>query len=213
MDEKLRNLRNDIETGQMPEDLDILIFESFSKLGIDEVSVRSSANVEDGTKASFAGLFETVLNVKESDLIASIKKCWASLYNLGAITYARYQNIPIYSMKMGLLVMEMLDPTKAGVLFTKDVANKNEAVCVIEAVEGLGDKVVDGLGDPDKIIVNKVTNSIISQTKKIMALEEILNLVTIAKKIEEKYGQPQDIEWAIDKKGELLILQTRPITT
>lgn len=213
LEDKLKKLRIDIEAGQITVDLNILIYNSFSKLGLDEVSVRSSANVEDGTKASFAGLFETILNVKKSDLITSIKKCWASLYNLGAITYAKHHNIPIYSMKMGLLVMEMLDPAKAGVLFTKDIANNNESVCVIEAVEGLGDKVVDGLGDPDKIIVNKTTNSISSQTKNILSLEEITNLVTIAKKVEEIYKQPQDIEWAIDKKGEVYILQTRPITT
>ena len=213
LEEKIKNLRKDIENGQIPDDLSALILDVFSKFGIDEVSVRSSANVEDGTKASFAGLFETVLSVKKADLISSIKKCWASLYNLGALTYARYQNIPIYSMKMGLLVMEMLDPAKAGVLFTKDVANKNESVCIIEAVVGLGDKVVDGLGDPDKITVNKEDCSVVSQTKNIMLPLEITSLVTIAKNIEEKYQQPQDIEWVIDKKGEVFILQTRPITT
>jgi hypothetical protein len=213
LEDKLKKLRIDIEAGQIPEDLNMLIYDSFSKLGLDEVSVRSSANVEDGTKASFAGLFETVLRVDKEKLLPSIKKCWASLYNLGAITYAKHHNIPLYSMKMGLLIMEMLDPIKAGVLFTKDVANKNESVYVIEAVEGLGDKVVDGLGDPDKIIVNKSNNSVVSQTKNTMSFSEIANLIAIAKKIEEKYNQPQDIEWAIDKKGEVFILQTRPITT
>lgn len=210
---KLKDFRNKIENGKIPEDLESLITEAFEKLNQPVVSVRSSANVEDGTKASFAGLFETVLKVDKTQLLISIKKCWASLYNLGAFTYAKHHNIPIYSMKMGLLIMEMLDPAKAGVLFTKDLSAKDDLTCVIEAVEGLGDKVVDGLGEPDVIKVNKNNQSIVSQTKNIMSQEEIKTLVTLGISIENKYNTPQDIEWAISKKGEVFILQTRPITT
>ncbi len=210
---KLKDFRNKIENGKIPEDLESLITEAFEKLNQPVVSVRSSANVEDGTKASFAGLFETVLKVDKTQLLISIKKCWASLYNLGAFTYAKHHNIPIYSMKMGLLIMEMLDPAKAGVLFTKDLSAKDDLTCVIEAVEGLGDKVVDGLGEPDVIKVNKNNQSIVSQTKNIMSQEEIKSLVTLGISIENKYNTPQDIEWAISKKGEVFILQTRPITT
>ena len=210
---KLKDFRNKIENGKIPEDLESLITEAFEKLNQPVVSVRSSANVEDGTKASFAGLFETVLKVDKTQLLISIKICWAALYNLGAFTYAKHHNIPIYSMKMGLLIMEMLDPAKAGVLFTKDLSAKDDLTCVIEAVEGLGDKVVDGLGEPDVIKVNKNNQSIVSQTKNIMSQEEIKTLVTLGISIENKYNTPQDIEWAISKKGEVFILQTRPITT
>jgi pyruvate,water dikinase len=174
--------------------------------------VRSSANVEDGTKASFAGLFETLLNINKERLLVSIQKCWASLYNLGAVMYALHQNIPLYSLKMGLLVMEMIDPIKAGVMFTKDITNRDGETCVIEAVFGLGDKVVDGLADPDVIKVSKSDKQIISQSKQILTRTETVKLVTLGIKIEEKYHQPQDIEWAIDKQGKIFILQTRPIT-
>ena len=201
---KLKDFRNKIENGKIPEDLESLITEAFEKLNQPVVSVRSSANVEDGTKASFAGLFETVLKVDKTQLLISIKKCWASLYNLGAFTYAKHHNIPIYSMKMGLLIMEMLDPAKAGVLFTKDLSAKDDLTCVIEAVEGLGDKVVDGLGEPDVIKVNKNNQSIVSQTKNIMSQEEIKTLVTLGISIENKYNTPQDIEWAISKKERYL---------
>ena len=77
----------------------------------------------------------------------------------------------------------------------------------------MGDKVVDGLGEPDVIKVNKNNQSIVSQTKNIMSQEEIKTLVTLGISIENKYNTPQDIEWAISKKGEVFILQTRPITT
>jgi pyruvate,water dikinase len=113
---------------------------------------------------------------------------------------------------MGLLVMEMVDPAKAGVMFTKDIANKDEETCVIEAVVGLGDKVVDGLADPDVVKVSKSNKQIISQSKQILTAPETVKLATLGLKIEEKYHQPQDIDWAIDNKGEIFILQTRPIT-
>jgi len=71
---------------------------------------------------------------------------------------------------------------------------------------------VDGLADPDVVKVSKSNKQIISQSKQILTAPETVKLATLGLKIEEKYHQPQDIEWAIDKKGEIFILQTRPIT-
>ncbi len=207
-------LKKKIGEGKIPSDIENLILKGFDGLGVFNVAVRSSANIEDGIKASFAGQFETYLNVDRENLVENIKKCWGSLFNNSAVTYALYNNIPLYAMKMGVLVMEMLSPVKAGVLFTKDLIKDDLKFVVIEGVEGLGDKVVDGLSQPDRVVVEKSSGKVASERQKpILTPNDIRMLLDEAMRIERDYKSPQDIEWAIVEGDKLFVLQTRPITS
>lgn len=117
---------------------------------------------------------------------------------------------------MAVLIQEMVMAEKGGVMFTKDILRDNERVIVIEAVKGLGEKVVGGVEEPDHYIVEKKDLKTIGQrlkgTKAILSSEEIFELAKIALLVENLYQSPQDIEWVI-KDGRVYLLQSRPITT
>lgn len=203
------------------------------------VAVRSSATAEDLPTASFAGQQSTFLNVHgEDDVVKAVKDCWASLFTPRAIFY-RVQN-KFDHMKVGLaaVVQEMVQSEKAGVMFTVDPISEDTDVIMIEGAYGLGEVVVSGSVTPDTYRVNKKTMKILTkdiakqtwmlvkhgeknvkaeikeeaQEKQKLPDEQVIELARIGKKIEEHYKFPQDIEWAV-QKGELYIVQSRPITT
>ncbi len=188
---------------------------AFKNLGVKKVAVRSSATCEDMPGASFAGQFESYLGVKGKDLLGSIKKCWASVYTLGAVNYIIYSSIPLDAVKMAVLVQEMVFAEKGGVIFTKDVVKNDLNRLVIEAAKGLGERVVSGLVNPERVVLSKRTKKVIekqSPNGEVLTNKEIRELSAVALKIEKLYHCPQDIEWAI-MKNKIYILQSRPITT
>lgn len=191
------------------------ILENFNKLASPHVAVRSSATCEDKTDSSFAGQFESYLGISRGKLMENIKKCWLSAKNERAINYAKNHHFPLSSIKMAVIIQKMIFAEKGGVVFTKNVFENKENQLIIEAAAGLGENVVSGLVNPERIIVNKNSGEIIEQDspeRKVLTLKEIKDLTRIALKIEEFYRCPQDIEWAI-KKGKIYVLQSRPITT
>ncbi|MCD6464215.1 PEP/pyruvate-binding domain-containing protein [Candidatus Woesearchaeota archaeon] len=141
---------------------------------------------------------------------------------------------------ISVVVQEMVDSAKAGVMFTVNPVNKHKNEIIIEGSYGLGESVVSGLVTPDSFIVTKkplrIKEKIINEktiaivrgvsggNKKVrlpvrvakkacVSDGEVLELARIGMGIEKYYGRPMDIEWAIDKKGKIYILQSRPITT
>jgi len=202
------------------------------------VAVRSSATTEDLAGASFAGQQETFLNVKGNhDLIKNIKKCFASLFTSRATYYRNKKGFQDAHPSLAVVVQKMVDSEKSGVVFSKDPSYKNEHI-IIEAVWGLGEGIVSGMITPDTYIVSRsleIIDKKISQKKiaitrdssggkavvklreekslyQVLQAHEIKKLADIALKLEEHYGKPQDIEYAIEG-GEIYIVQTRPITT
>ncbi len=203
------------------------------------VAVRSSATAEDLPTASFAGQQSTYLNIKgEDELLKAIKDCWASLFERRAIFY-RVEN-KFDHMKVGLsaIVQMMVQSEKAGVVFTVDPLYQDRNILSIEAAYGLGEVVVSGQITPDTYRVDKenlkiIDKSIAKQPWMIVRIEgknrkvdikeeaqsnqklsdlEIKDLAKICKRIENHYEYPQDIEYAFEK-GNLYIVQSRPITT
>ncbi len=180
-------------------------------------AVRSSATLEDSTDKSFAGQFDTILGVERelSELSEAVKRVYMSLYSLRALVYSIANNLDISDLSMAVIVQEMVsEPEVAGTLFTYDMRNNiNDNVC-IQAVKGLGDKVVEGSGDITTYTVNKsMWNKDLSRVDNpIIDISLLRELVKLSLKIENNYGCPQDIEWAV-KHGEIYFLQTRPITT
>lgn len=172
-------------------------------------AVRSSALSEDSAQASFAGEFETVLNVKrDEDIFEAIYEVFKSKYSDRVKAYSSVQGIE-QSHQIAVVVQLMVQSEISGVLFTADPITGSHACMTGNFVYGLGEQLVSGEADayPFSLIRPKGKYDGPDDFKK-YALE----LYKYASKLEKKYGGPQDIEWAVEK-GKLYILQARPITT
>lgn len=185
------------------------IYKKFDELNLNIVAVRSSAICEDSKENSFAGQFETILNVDKTHLIESVYKCFKSSNEINVKQYAIEKNVPENQMKVAVIVQEMIDGDISGVMFTKNPINNNNEI-VIEFVRGLGEKLVQGEATPSQVIVeNKKIKQYLGD--KLLTENTIIKLANIATKIEKHFGIPQDIEWTI-KNDIIYVLQARPIT-
>lgn len=194
------------------------ILKAFDLLNTKKVSVRSSAVAEDSQKASWAGQLETYLNVSREDLISKIKDCWNSIKSERALNYAARQNLSESQLLMAVIVQKMKNSKAAGVMFTANPVTNNKNEIMIESILGLGEVLVQGSVTPDNFIVDKDSLEIKNKdlqriSKQSISDENIKKLTELGKKIEDYYGSPQDIEWAIDEQNKIWILQSRPITT
>lgn len=174
------------------------------------VSVRSSGTCEDSEKASFAGQFDTFLNVKtEKDLFTAIKKCQQSVKGERVIAYMKDRGIK--EVRMAVIVQKMIDAEHAGVCFTIDPIDKKDIL--IEVVKGLGEKLVSGQITPNSYFVNRKKQKIEKKTESFEFSDDLIReLREIALRIESAYSLPQDIEFAV-KNEKIFILQSRAITT
>ncbi|MBP1357293.1 MAG: phosphoenolpyruvate synthase, partial [Sulfolobus sp.] len=208
------------------------------------VATRSSATAEDIESASFAGQQETYLNVTRDELLDTIKKVWASLYTARAISYRRFKRIDQVTVEMAVVVQKMVNSKAAGVMFTLHPVTGDKNYIMIESSWGLGEAVVSGKVTPDEVLVEKSTLRIVEKktSHKVLKIvydkqkkenltinltgeeadsmslsdEEAIELAKLALKIEQHYGRPMDIEWAIDADlkypDNVFIVQARPET-
>jgi pyruvate,water dikinase len=217
------------------------------------VAVRSSATMEDSTGASFAGLQDTYLAVRgAAQVLDAVRRCWASLYNDESVAYRRRLRLPEDGLAMGVVVQRMLRPRAAGVMFTRSPVTGDRSVVAIEGTWGLGSALVAGEVTPDSFTISKVTGEItgrrtgtklslhsfrpnepgISASAMPLALrgrpcltdDEARALAAVGRQVEEHYGVPQDIEWALlgddpacppmhgDAADRIRVLQSRPET-
>lgn len=172
------------------------------------VSVRSSASVEDAKNTSCAGLFYTALNVEKEQLIEEVKKVIASLYSYKCILAIEKQNFHPDHYYMGVIIQEMVLSEWSGVAFSEDPVSGEKASILIEAVEGLGEKLVSGMTKAIQFHVNKITKVPDDKTEVPQCL--VKELVEKVCQLEEYYGYGVDVEWAISR-GKLYLLQCRPI--
>jgi pyruvate,water dikinase len=212
------------------------------KIGRDtaRVAVRSSATAEDTAQFSFAGMFQSELNVSgDENLLRAVKACWASLFGSRLLFY-RQQRQVMGEVLVGVAVQVMVDSEKSGVLFTVDPATGDRDRLVIEAAWGLGEVVVSGQVTPDRYVVDKQSLHIelkepaskefmldvdpaTGQTRRVelsaeraaaavLTDEEVRTLAEFGVRAEKHYASPQDMEWAI-ANGRVYLVQTRPVTT
>ena len=233
------HFRGKIKSGKFPEQLENAIREKYFNLGNNtRVAVRSSATAEDLPDASFAGQQETYLNVQGIESVLNgVRNCYASLWGNRAVSYRFHQGYDQTSVSIAVVIQEMIESEKSGVLFTVNPVNKKENEMQINASFGLGESVVSGRVTADSYIIDKSGNiievnigsketqiiygdketvevSVNSDKRKTRALNdrEILELMKCGLEIEKHYGMPMDIEWAI-KNDIVYILQARAITT
>ncbi len=197
----------------MPKVMQDEILEAYSKLDGMKVAVRSSATAEDLPSASFAGQQDTYLNIEgNSKVIESVRKCWASLFTARAIYYRVTNRFSHRDVLISVVIQVMVDPLYAGVMFTVDPVNKKDVL--IEVVEGLGEQLVSGQVTPNTYFLKREDSAINQEYEHFPFPKELLaQIAATGKELEAHYKKPQDIEFALDKKRKLWILQARPITT
>ena len=235
-----------ITDSYMPDDIRTIILEAYNalcgRIGKEDafVAIRSSATAEDLPEASFAGQQDTFLNIKgTNDVLTYVQKCWASLFESRAIFYREENDFDHSKVYIAVVVQEMVDAEKAGVMFTAHPSTGEEKI-LIEGAWGLGEGVVSGTVTPDTYWIDKKTGEILEtviseknvmftkdpetgstvkievpadmKKKRVLSEEELAELTAMGKRIHEHYGSPQDTEWAINQ-GKVYMLQSRPVTT
>jgi pyruvate, water dikinase len=180
------------------------------------VAVRPSACAEDSEGASYAGQQETYLNTDGlAEVQANVVHCWLSFFTERAVFY-RQEKGSLDDVAMAVVVQQMVDSQKSGVLFTVDPVHGRKDRMVVEAARGLGETVVSGEVTPDHYTLSRdgaVKRSRVVGTDRVLSDEECAALATMGRQLAELHGAPQDIEWAFDADGRLFLLQSRPITT
>lgn len=242
-DEAIRVLQESIMGGDIPPELDSALKKALGTLrekrGDCFVAVRSSAEEEDG-EFSFAGQFETVLNVplKDDAIEDAFKRVISSLFSAKAIAYQRRLGYAIGQMRMAVGCMVMVDSVTSGVIYSTNPDGDRDTL-LINATWGQGKSVVEGQVDADLYVVKKgnfpqlvyakygkkqsmITNSEqggITEvrtpsemaSKPSLTPEQITELAKQAMSIEKYFGSPRDIEWASGRDGSIYILQSRPL--
>ena len=234
--EKIRAL---FARGAIPDEVADEISAAYDRLANGQaVAVRSSATAEDLPGASFAGQQETYLNVRDTGaLMEAVKACWASLWTARAMAYRARQGIDPASVSLAVVVQQMVPAEAAGMLFTADPVSGRRDRTIINATWGLGEAVVGGQVTPDTLMIDKESGRVLSREtadKEVMTVytedgtgerpvpearrrqpvlddEGAAELVRYGTRIEDLYGSPQDLEWAL-ADGQFFIVQARPIT-
>jgi len=202
------------------------------------VSMRSSAIGED-SELSFAGQYLTLLNVPGEELLTAYKRIVASLFTPRAIAYRLSQGIRDEDIAMSVACLEMVKSVASGVMYSRHPFHLLQDQVVITGVWGLGPYAVDGVITPDTFLVDKDPELTIVETKlshkpvqlvcspqgglkeapvapahqdaPCLTPEQVRTLAGYAVRLEDHYQSPQDVEWALDPEGQLLVLQTRPL--
>lgn len=240
-------LRAVIAAAPLPQDVASAITRAYAAIGDDpQVAVRSSATMEDSAAASFAGLQDTYLGVSgAAAVLDSVRRCWASLYNEESVAYRRRIGLAEQALSMAVVVQLMVAPRSAGVMFTRSPVSGDRSVVAIEGTWGLGSALVSGDVTPDSFVISKITGEITGRRVSAKAIThspapggagitvadtppdlrelpclgdgEIRALAAVARRVEEHYGAPQDIEWAVlpgdaPEAERIVLLQSRPET-
>lgn len=181
-------------------------------------AVRSSAGIEDGKVDSWAGQFDSFLEVQEEDVPNYIKRCWASMFGLRAIKYGMESLLSNGEFPFSVIVQEMINGDYSGIAFSVNPSDSNENHIRIEAVAGTGESAVGGQEIPYSVVMGKEDGLIIKRTFGSQGRIELVKpsilkkLMEEVKKIEKLFQIPVDVEWTV-KDSNIYILQARPITT
>ena len=235
-----------VREAAMPDDVRAEVLAAYVQLSAEDavpeaiVAVRSSGTVEDTAQFSFAGMFQSTLNVRGAEaVIRAVKDCWASGFTARLLFYQAKQGLA-GELLIAAVVQKMVNSERAGVVFTVNPASNDANRLVIEGAWGLGEVVVLGEVTPDHFEVDKRSLAIVTRTvaqkefmltrdertgetvrlpltpdrahAPVLSDDDVRAIAALARRDEEHYGVPQDAEWAIER-GTLYLVQTRPITT
>ncbi|WP_195694846.1 PEP/pyruvate-binding domain-containing protein [Priestia megaterium] len=234
------NIHERILQGEIPIEIESDLIKAFRNLknSYTSVAVRSSSSAEDLEGASFAGQYETYLNVKSiEDFLSKVKACWASFFTERVEQYTQNMYADFDKISMAVVVQGLIESEVSGVIFSQNPVTHNTKEMMINASYGLGEAIVSGLVTPDVYLINKQTFEIEKEKGlkevKIIPLDEgveeiettedeqqrfcltdkkIIELAEITKEVEALYQHPVDIEFGI-QDNQVYLLQARAITT
>ncbi|MFZ2955935.1 MAG: PEP/pyruvate-binding domain-containing protein [Candidatus Ozemobacteraceae bacterium] len=199
-----------INTREFPPAIARQIDEIWKKMGSQPLCVRSSGTCEDLAGLSFAGQYETVLDIRSFEAFTkAIRQCWSSLFNKRVRQYLATKKLPYSKAGMALIVQHFLTAEHAGVCFTVNPLTGRQNHCLIEFTQGCGDALVSGQVNPETVIVDHATQQLVSgKLPPDMKMDE----VHLFRRIHAHFGSPQDIEWVIADHT-LWVVQSRSITS
>jgi pyruvate,water dikinase len=240
-EEASQGLHQILESKKMPRDIEETILSYYKALG-GKSRTEAAVAVRSAGAKSHPGQYETYLNVRGgNELLSKIKMVWASIFNTRTIASLDRQHIPVEnSPYIGVCILEMVNARCAGIGFTGDPMSGDLSKIIIEGNWGLGESVVSGAMTPDSYTVDKNTLKILQKkvgdkgiqvvtrdgqtveeelpSEKRLGLclndEELVKIAEMAKALEDYFGTPQDMEWAISSDltfpDNIFLLQTRP---
>ncbi len=221
----ISEIQSAIITAKIPESIAIQITCAFKDLiqnsHFQTVAVRSSALEEDLQNYSFAGQLDSYLNIKdEKQLLESIKKCWASLWNERVLAYTSKHKRKLSFKSMAVVVQQMIPVEISGICFTNDPRDLIRESLIIEAHKGIGAEIVGGKTIPTNYHIRRrdleVDKTIYPKDQKeqqeLLTETKLKELARLCLEIETYFATPQDIEWGL-YKNKFYFLQSRPITT
>src|SRR5438067_6637200 len=180
-------------------------------LGPGRLAVRSSGLAEDLEDASFAGQYETVLGVESLDeVLEAMRRCWASAEAERVRDYAE-ERANGQAGKVAVLVQRLVEADAAGVAYSANPVTGDRQEATVSAVRGLGERLVSGQSDPDEWIVRGAGAEARRRSEDAIDATRAQALADLARRAADRFGSPQDIEWAI-AGDRLFLLQSRPIT-
>jgi pyruvate,water dikinase len=231
-------LRATFSAGKLPLEIEQALHSMYTDLQGRPIAVRSSATAEDLPELSFAGQQDTYLNILgEEQLQRAVIDCWSSLWTARAIGYRQRNGIRQDEVALAVVVQEMIESVVSGVLFTANPLSGQLNEAVIDATFGLGEALVSGQVEPDHFVVDSHSGALKSlrlgekrlviqarpgggvetleeEATALRTLKdaELSQLAAAGQAIQQEFGSPQDIEWAM-ASGRLYILQARAITS
>jgi phosphoenolpyruvate synthase/pyruvate phosphate dikinase len=233
-----------VKAAELPSELREQVAEAYDDLvsltGV-ACAVRSSAISEDGAGASFAGLYDSYLNVMGiREVLSSLRECYASLWSERAVRYRALKQGDIHGEAMSVIVMGLVPSESSGIAFTAHPVTGERDRVVINSSWGLGEAIVSGRVTPDSFVVQKESLAMLERDiyEKLLAIyphpdgggtierelegdranapsisdEQAQFVASLASQVERHFGAPQDVEWGI-AAGQIYLLQSRPITT
>ena len=231
-------IRNLFLTAELPADLrQDLHAKLADRFGDRPVVVRSSAPAEDSATASFAGLHESYVNVAGAEAVLDhVRLVWASLWSDRALLYRQELGLDAERSVIAVVVQELVTGQRSGVAFSRSPMDATQAI--VEAVHGLNQGLVDGTVEPDRWVIRREGGRILSHTPTTreqavvpsaagvsltplspdqaavppLSDDEVGEVYELARRSEEHFGAPQDVEWTYDG-DRLWLLQSRPVTT
>jgi phosphohistidine swiveling domain-containing protein len=228
------------DQAQLPPTTTELIAKAYELVGGGAVAVRSSGVEEDGKEHSFAGQYNSYLNVVGLPQVeAAVKRCWASAFTARSLSYRLSHGITPRPLPMAVIIQRMITAQVSGVAFTQNPTTAASNEVVISAVDGLGEGLVSGHVDADTLVIDRDTlvtlrTTVGEKSERIvpatdgggveiqpnsreseavcLSEDQAIAIAKTAVDVEALFKAPQDIEWSIDG-DKLWLLQARPITT
>jgi phosphohistidine swiveling domain-containing protein len=195
-------------------DLAAQVSAAIRRLGGDRFAVRSSGVAEDLPEASYAGLYETYLDVPAAEVTAAVRRCFAAADSARVEVYRR--RLGDSTTATAVLVQTMVHPVAAGVAFTAHPVTGARDETVVTAVAGLGEALVSGAAVGEEWTVRAAAARMTragQRSTQVLTSARATAVAALARAVAGRYGDtPQDVEWAIDPDGVLWLLQARPMT-